>query len=185
MIVFYFKNLIKTVFYYHASCEPPGIIDGPYLAPSSPPETPLPTKCIFFSANKLHLRWVSLYSELPPSIMISPGSKRPTFLIVFAEWIYFWVKYLFLFTNWFMKSSTALPACTISITRLGFFNESIISWMECAPTIFVPFASFSRNLSTFSTVLLNAHTFDLYQLLESNYLKIINCLLRQNHDHSY
>jgi hypothetical protein len=64
---------------YHASCAPPGIMDGPYLAPSSPPETPVPIKNKLFSFNRLHLLFVSLYSELPPSIIISPGSKRPIF----------------------------------------------------------------------------------------------------------
>ena len=29
--------------YGHAAGEPPGIIDGPLSAPSSPPETPVPT----------------------------------------------------------------------------------------------------------------------------------------------
>lgn len=37
-----------------------------------------------------------------------------------------------------MKESTALPAFTSIITRLGFFNFETISFMECAPIILVP-----------------------------------------------
>lgn len=62
----------------HASELPPGINEGPYLAPSSPPETPVPTNKIFFSFSSLVRRLVSKYSELPPSIIISPGSSKGT-----------------------------------------------------------------------------------------------------------
>lgn len=55
---------------------PPGINDGPYRAPSSPPDTPEPTNNKPFWASALVRRWVSWYSELPPSIIISPSSKK-------------------------------------------------------------------------------------------------------------
>lgn len=38
---------------YHASADPPGMSEGPYLAPSSPPDTPEPTKSNPFSVNAL------------------------------------------------------------------------------------------------------------------------------------
>ena len=43
-----------------------------HLAPSSPPETPDPTKRIPFSLNAVVRLCESWYSELPPSMMISP-----------------------------------------------------------------------------------------------------------------
>ncbi len=46
----------------------PGIIEGPWRAPSSPPEIPAPTYKIPFSSNSLHLRFVSVKRLLPPSI---------------------------------------------------------------------------------------------------------------------
>ena len=39
-----------------ASSAPPGIKDGPYLAPSSPPLTPQPMYSIPFSASDLQRR---------------------------------------------------------------------------------------------------------------------------------
>ena len=153
--------------------------EGPYLAPSSPPDTPDPIKRKPFSSRVLVLRIESTYSELPPSIIMSPGSIRGTCYESMFElsknkiehgpfhgqasstqsiescskqgvW-----KYCFQthdLTNFSMKSSTADPAFTSIIMRRGFFSFDIISSMEWAPTIFVPFASFSKNLSTFATV---------------------------------
>lgn len=54
---------------------PPGINDGPYRAPSSPPDTPEPTNNKPFWASVLVRRCVSWYSEFPPSIIISPSSN--------------------------------------------------------------------------------------------------------------
>src|SRR6476469_2066984 len=54
--------------------EPPGMIDGPFSAPSSPPETPQPTKWMPFSCNAACLRRVSSNLAFPPSMMMSPGS---------------------------------------------------------------------------------------------------------------
>lgn len=59
----------------HASLCPPGISEGPYRAPSSPPLTPEPTKrkpCFFKSSQR---RVVSWYSEFPPSMIKSPGDR--------------------------------------------------------------------------------------------------------------
>ncbi|KAL0133390.1 hypothetical protein PUN28_000849 [Cardiocondyla obscurior] len=47
----------------HALGLPPGIKDGPYLAPSSPPLTPLPTKRIPFSSRSLILSHDSQANE--------------------------------------------------------------------------------------------------------------------------
>ena len=81
---------------------------------------------------------VSEKSELPPSMMMSPG----------AVWG----------SSASMKSSTALPALTRSITRRGDFRLAIISSIDLAPTMFVPLASLSMKSSTLDTVRLKAVT---------------------------
>ena len=45
------------------------MIDGPFSAPSSPPETPMPTKCRSRSRSAASRRRVSLKCALPPSMM--------------------------------------------------------------------------------------------------------------------
>ncbi len=65
-----------------------------------------------------------------------------------------------------MKASTALPAWTINMTRLGFFKSETISGSEWAPIMLVPFASFCKKWSTFSTVLLKAHTYKLEKFVK-------------------
>ncbi len=62
-------------------------------------------------------------------------------------------------TSLSIKASTAGPAFTSIMTRLGFFSLETISSKEWAPITLVPLASFAKNLSTFSTVLLNAQTY--------------------------
>src|SRR5271157_1497619 len=48
---------------------------GPLRAPSSPPETPMPTKRIRFVSHNLARRIVSVKRELPASIRMSSGSR--------------------------------------------------------------------------------------------------------------
>jgi hypothetical protein len=59
----------------HAAGLPPGMMEGPKRAPSSPPETPVPMKRMPFSARALVRRLESVKSELPPSMMMSPASR--------------------------------------------------------------------------------------------------------------
>ncbi len=56
------------------SGEPPGMIDGPFSAPSSPPDTPVPTKCKPFDFRYSSRRMVSGKCALPASMMMSPDS---------------------------------------------------------------------------------------------------------------
>ena len=83
-----------------ASTEPPGMIEGPLRAPSSPPEMPAPTKLMPVSRTAFSRRMVSVNSELPPSMMMSPGSKT--------------------FTSSSMTASVPLPACTMMSAVRGF-----------------------------------------------------------------
>src|SRR5688572_2582812 len=85
---------------FQASLVPPGISDGPRRAPSSPPETPIPTKLTppFFrssSRRRVSTKWV-----LPPSMTMSPASSSGF--------------------SWFSTSSTGLPALIIIMIRRGF-----------------------------------------------------------------
>ena len=59
-----------------------------------------------------------------------------------------------------MKASTADPALTSNITLRGFFKWDTMFSNDVAPIMFVPFASFFMNSSTFDTVLLNATTWN-------------------------
>ena len=99
-----------------AEAWPPGMRLGPYLAPSSPPDTPEPTYRSPFFSNSLHLRVVSWCSEFPPSMIMSP---------LLNKGINFW-----------MKSSTAWPALTISIILRGFLSFWTMSSSDLAPTTF-------------------------------------------------
>ncbi len=83
---------------------PPGMIDGPLSAPSSPPETPMPTKWMPVGLISFSRRMVSWKFALPPSTMMSPGSKRATS----SE----------------MTASVPLPACTMMIAVRGFASEA-------------------------------------------------------------
>ena len=55
---------------------PDGINEGPKRAPVSPPETPDPIKSMPLTASSFSRRIVSVHNELPPSIIISPCSKK-------------------------------------------------------------------------------------------------------------
>ena len=52
------------------------MIDGPGSAPSSPPDTPTPTKCRPFSASAASRRRVSSKCALPASMTMSPGLQQ-------------------------------------------------------------------------------------------------------------
>ena len=78
---------------------PPGMIAGPLRAPSSPPETPAPTKRRLKPESCASRRSVSVYRLLPPSMTMSPASSRGSSCSITA--------------------STAAPALTISITLRG------------------------------------------------------------------
>jgi len=62
----------------HDSAGPPGMMDGPLSAPSSPPETPVPMNNRFRAASCRSRRSVSVNNELPPSMIRSPGSTSGT-----------------------------------------------------------------------------------------------------------
>ena len=83
---------------------PPGISDGPFSAPSSPPETPMPTKWMPVELISFSRRMVSWKFALPPSTMMSPGSKRCTS----SE----------------MTASVPLPACTMMIAVRGLASDA-------------------------------------------------------------
>ena len=51
------------------------MIEGPFKAPSSPPDTPVPMKLIPEFASSSLRRIVSRKNVFPPSIKISPLSK--------------------------------------------------------------------------------------------------------------
>lgn len=72
---------------------------GPLSAPSSPPETPVPTKWTPCSRNSRSRRRVSAKCALPPSMMTSPGSKRGV--------------------NSAITASVASPAFTMTTRRRG------------------------------------------------------------------
>ena len=83
----------------YASAGPPGMMDGPYRAPSSPPDTPTPMKCspfCFHASSRLRVSW---NQELPQSSNTSPGCSSGSSLSIIE--------------------STAAPAVTISMMRRG------------------------------------------------------------------
>ena len=112
----------------HASGFPPGIIDGPFSAPSSPPEIPQPTKSMPDFESSETLRWVSWKSEFPPSITMSPFARCGR--------------------SWLTISSTASPAFTIKITMRGRARDFTNSAMSSVPKKFFPLARVSRNFFT-------------------------------------
>ena len=103
-----------------AATEPPGIMEAPFKAPSSPPDTPLPTKRKPFDSANVTRRFVSSKFELPPSIKISPGESKGKSCSI--------------------SSSTALPARTIIIILRGKAIELTKSAISVNPSIFKPLA---------------------------------------------
>ena len=89
---------------------PPGMIEGPFSAPSSPPETPAPTKCRPFSRSAASRRRVSVNRALPASTMMSPSSIREASSSITA--------------------SVGLPALTMMMATRGFCREATKSAMD-------------------------------------------------------
>ena len=96
------------------STVPPGMSEGPFSAPSSPPEMPAPTKLMPVSRTAFSRRMVSVNSALPPSTMMSPGSKT--------------------LTSSSMTASVALPAFTMMIAVRGVCRLSASSCIVAALT---------------------------------------------------
>ena len=92
----------------HDSSEPPGMIEGPFSAPSSPPEMPAPTKLMPVSRTAFSRRMVSVNRALPPSTMMSPGSKTST--------------------SASMTDPSVPPAWTMMIAVRGFCSTAANSW---------------------------------------------------------
>ena len=88
----------------HDSSEPPGMIEGPSRAPSSPPEMPAPTKLMPVSRTAFSRRIVSVNRALPPSTMMSPGSNTST--------------------SASMTASVGRPALTMMIAVRGFCSDA-------------------------------------------------------------
>ena len=86
------------------------MIDGPLSAPSSPPDTPVPTKCRPCSFSSFSRRMVSGKWALPASMMMSPSSSRATSSAITA--------------------SVPGPALTMMITRRGRSSEATKSAID-------------------------------------------------------
>ncbi len=117
---------------------PPGMMEGPKRAPSSPPETPVPMNRMPLAARSLVRRLESVKSELPPSMMMSPFSRKGR--------------------TWSMVWSTTSPALTMIMTRRGLLRRPQNSSIEWAPTTCVPLASLLMKSSTLETVRLKTAT---------------------------
>src|SRR4051812_37477517 len=113
----------------HDSFEPPGMRDGPKRAPSSPPETPEPTKCSPFASHSFVRRCVSLKNELPPSMRTSPFSRCGA---IFS-----------------MVMSTGSPALIIIMIRRGRSSDAANSSNVFVPTSCLP-GCFATKRSTHS-----------------------------------
>lgn len=82
-------------------------------------------------------------------------------------------------TSLSIKASTADPALTNNMTRLGFFNSDTIFSRDVAPITFVPLASFFIKSSTLDTVLLKATTYNTKTTIITEYaVSTTTCILR-------
>src|SRR5437763_4244497 len=113
----------------HDCAEPPGMSDGPCRAPSSPPDTPEPTKCSPLPSSRAVRSCVSLNQELPPSMRMSPGSSSGAILS--------------------MVMSTGLPALIIIMMRRGRSRLRTKSSNVFVPVICLP-GFFATKRSTHS-----------------------------------
>ena len=116
---------------------PPGMMAGPLRAPSSPPDTPAPTKRRPRPDNHVSRRSVSVYRLLPPSMMMSPASMNGKSDSITA--------------------STAAPALTMIMTLRGRASEATKSPKVCAPVRRLPTWA-ARNSSVTVAVRLNTLT---------------------------
>lgn len=89
---------------------------GPFSAPSSPPEMPVPTKWMPRSRMAFSRRRVSWKWALPPSMSTSPSSSRAA--------------------NSSMTASVGSPALTMITMRRGFSSEATNSSAVSAGTKF-------------------------------------------------
>ena len=122
----------------HDSREPPGMREGPLRAPSSPPETPMPTKWIPVPSSSFPRRCVSVKREFPPSIMTSPFSSNGAIC-----WI---------------TASTGAPAFTMIIALRGRVSAPTNSSIVRVGVIFLSLARPAANLSVTSVVRLKTAT---------------------------
>lgn len=83
------------------------MIDGPCSAPSSPPDTPVPTKWTPRSRSAFSRRRVSSKCALPPSMIMSPSSRSGA--------------------NSSITASVGAPAFTMTSTRRGRSSDSTSS----------------------------------------------------------
>ena len=110
--------------------------EGPNRAPSSPPDTPLPMNRSPFSLKAFSRRIVSVQSELPPSITMSPFARSGA--------------------SPSMTASVPFPAWTRMTIFLGSESEATNSSSVFVPTTPPGVEGFSAtNLSVFSVVRLN------------------------------
>ena len=93
---------------------------------------------MFFAARSLQRRWVSVNSELPPSMIRSPGSSSGT--------------------SWSMTMSTGLPALTMIIALRGRLSAATNSSIVLVAVIRLPEARPSANFSVTLVVRLKTAT---------------------------
>ena len=116
----------------YASGSPPGMIDGPSSAPSSPPDTPVPMKRRPFDWHSFDRRIVSWKCELPASMMMSPSSSSGVRSPI--------------------TPSTGPPALTITMIRRGFSSDWTKSSSDSVPVNLPSSPKSFMNSSVFDAV---------------------------------